>query len=345
MVKRILCGLTADEVLEMTEPFGFNSTHSVSITNNLYKRKISDYKHFVKLPNKLRDLLEEISVPGTYPPVSYEISIDRSVKYLFRTDAGMEFETVFIPEHNRNTVCVSSQSGCRMGCSFCATGNFGFRGNLTTGDIINQIISIPHSEKITHVVFMGMGEPMDNLESVLKACKILISEWGLSLGSKNITVSSVGKMPELEKFLHQSECNLAFSLYSPFTDERLNAIPSEKKNPASKILDILKGYPVRKKRRFSVAYVMIRGINDSDKHLEELKSILKDSALRVNLLPYHSALNNNHQSSTAEKMQYFKHSLTLSGISTSIRKSRGNDISAACGLLAIDLEAGKNRHP
>ena len=267
-----------------------------------------------------------------------EVSADKSVKYLFRTETGKEFETVYIPDNKRNTVCVSTQSGCRMGCSFCVTGRYGFRGNLTAGEIINQIIAIPQAKKVTHVVFMGMGEPMDNLENVLKACRIITAEWGLAISSRNVTVSTVGIMPGVEQFLHSSDCNLTLSLYSPFSEERKKIIPVENHYPVDKIIDLMKNFKVKKKRRLSLAYVMVKDLNDTDRHLEGLKAILKGSAIRVNLLPYHSVLNDQNCSSSDERMQFFKHNLIVSGISASIRKSRGTDISAACGLLATGFK-------
>jgi 23S rRNA (adenine2503-C2)-methyltransferase len=224
-----------------------------------------------------------------------------------------------------------------MGCSFCETAKYGFRGNLTAGEIINQIVAIPDADKVTHVVFMGMGEPMDNLENVLKACRIITAEWGMALSSRNVTVSTVGLMKEVEQFMLRSDCNLTLSLFSPFSDERKKYIPAENRNPVQKIVNAMQRFPVKKKRRLSLAYIMIEGLNDTDSHLEALKSILKGSSVRVNLLPYHSVGNDSNSSSSGERMQFFKHNLIISGVSASIRKSRGRDISAACGLLASGL--------
>ena len=252
-----------------------------------------------------------------------------------------------MPDKKRNTVCVSTQSGCRMGCPFCVTGRYGFHGNLSAGEIVNQVISIPEASKITHVVFMGMGEPMDNLENVLKACRILTAEWGLAISQRNITVSTVGITPGIKIFLESSECNLTLSLYSPFPDERKLVVPAETRYPVSEIINIMKNYPVKKKRRLSVAYVMIKELNDTDHHLEGLKALLKGSDIRVNLLPYHLVPGDNNTSSSAERIQFFKHNLVISGISASIRKSRGIDISAACGLLATGLtcrDSANGRH-
>jgi 23S rRNA (adenine2503-C2)-methyltransferase len=338
MIKKSLCGLTADEIFHLIEPYGFTYSHAVLIATGIYKKKANEISSIVKLPKKLRYELEAIANCGIFLPASLEVSADKTVKYLFRTETGKEFETVYIPDNKRNTVCVSTQSGCRMGCRFCVTARYGFHGNLSAGEIVNQIISIPDSEKVTHIVFMGMGEPMDNLENVLKACEILTAEWGLSISSRNITVSTVGITTGIERFLQRSDCNLTLSLYSPFHEERKIVIPTEKLYPAHTIIEIMKNYPVKKRRRLSLAYVMIKDLNDTDKHLEELKLILKGSSIRVNLLHYHSVRNDPNVSSTDERMQIFKHDLVMSGISASVRKSRGVDISAACGLLAAGLK-------
>jgi 23S rRNA (adenine2503-C2)-methyltransferase len=185
---------------------------------------------------------------------------------------------------------------------------------------------------------MGMGEPMDNLDNVIKACHIFSAEWGFALSRRNITVSTVGITPGIKKFLKLSDCNLTFSLHSPFADERRKVIPAEKKYPANEIIGIMKDFPVKRKRRLSVAYVMIREVNDTNKHFEGLKALLQESKIRINLLKYHSSPGDKNTSSSPERMQYFKHKLVTSGISASIRKSRGEDISAACGLLAAGLK-------
>jgi 23S rRNA (adenine2503-C2)-methyltransferase len=335
MIKTSLCGLTVNEIMVLA---GSDQSHAITIANCLYKKRIDDILLFPGIPKKLKESLNNTFYPGTHKPVDSKKSSDGSIKYLFRNEGGLEFETVYLPDNKRNTVCVSSQSGCRMGCPFCVTGKYGFRGNLSVQDIINQVISIPESGTITHVVFMGMGEPMDNIDNVLKACNILSAEWGLAISQKNITVSTVGITAGVEMFLTHSNCNLTLSLYSPFPEERYRAVPAEKKYPAGQIIDMMKNYPVLKKRRMSIAYVMISGINDTDRHLEGLISLLRQSKIRINLLPYHSIPDDENASSSVERMQHFKHQLVISGISASIRKSRGSDISAACGLLASGLK-------
>ena len=338
MVKTSICGMSADEIFNLISIWGFSYSHAVSISNSIYKKKATEISHFSKIPKKLKTQLAESSISGTFIPVLHEVSKDKTIKYLFRTDAGKEFETVYIPDGKRNTVCVSTQSGCRMGCPFCVTSGYGFRGHLSAGEIINQIISIPDAHKITHVVFMGMGEPMDNLGNVLKACEIITAEWGLSISPRNVTVSTIGIIPGVDRFLLESECNFTLSLHSPFPDERKLFVPAENHYPVNNVLKLMKNFPLNKKRRLSVAYVMIKDLNDTDRHLEELKKLLINTKIRVNLLPYHPAKENSGESSSSERMQYFKHNLVISGISASIRKSRGVDISAACGLLATGLK-------
>ena len=337
MIKKCLCGQTSEEIFNLISSSGFTHAHALSVSNSIYKRSAFEFEMIAGIPRSLRDKLSEIAFTGIFMPFASEISADQSVKYLFRSDEGKKFETVYIPETKRHTVCVSTQSGCRMGCSFCITGRYGFHGNLTPGEIINQIISLPFAHKITHVVFMGMGEPMDNLGNVLKACEIITAEWGLALSPRNVTVSTVGIMPGISKFLELSDCNLTLSLHSPFKEEREKIAPVEKLYPVRGIIDKMKVHPLKRKRRLSIAYIMIKDFNDSESHLEAIKSILKDSVIRINLLPFNNTGNELYCSSSDERMQYFKHSLIISGISASIRKSRGVDISAACGLLAKNL--------
>jgi 23S rRNA (adenine2503-C2)-methyltransferase len=184
---------------------------------------------------------------------------------------------------------------------------------------------------------MGMGEPLDNPDEVLKACEILTSGWGLAISPRNITVSTVGITPAIKRFLDESDCNLTLSLYSPFADERKAVVPAEKNYPAEEIVEMMRNFPLKRKRRLSVAYVMINGINDSARHLERLITLLRTTSIRVNLLPYHKVPGDINEPSPPDTMAYFKHALVTSGVSASVRRSRGADISAACGLLASGL--------
>lgn len=335
MIKRSLCGLTADEIMILAE---CNITQAKVVANYLYKRKIVDIMLVPNVSKRVKEELKKKSYPGIYGPVSSNISTDGTIKYLFRNESAQEFETVLLTDNKRTTVCVSSQSGCKMGCPFCVTGRYGFRGNLSVRDILTQILWLPGSEKVTHVVFMGMGEPMDNTDNVLKACNILSAEWGLALSPRNITVSTVGITPGIKRFLQESKCNITLSLYSPFPEERYRTVPAEKKYPAHEIIQMMKDNQSGWKRRMSVAYIMIMDTNDTDRHLEGLKVLLWGSGIRINLLPFHAIPGDDNISSSPERMHYFKHELVISGISASIRKSKGIDVSAACGLLASGLK-------
>jgi 23S rRNA (adenine2503-C2)-methyltransferase len=330
-----LCGLTVSEISDLAE---CNERHALAIANWLYKRKSDDFMLVRDLPRKVKEKLKETSFHGIYGPVSSIKSVDGTVKFLFRNEEDKEFETVLMTSPKRTTVCVSSQSGCRMGCPFCATGQYGFRGDLSVRDILTQILGPGIDGKVTHVVFMGMGEPMDNIENVLKACDILTAEWGMALSPRNITVSTVGITPGVVKFLDSCECNMALSLFSPFPEERIKSVPAEKKYPAREIIEVMKSARIFGKRRMSVAYIMIRDLNDTRRHLEGLKELLLNTGIRVNLLPYHSVPGDGNISSSPETMNHFKHELVISGISASIRKSSGADIFAACGLLASGLK-------
>jgi 23S rRNA (adenine2503-C2)-methyltransferase len=334
MKKENLCGLTCVEIMKITGE-ELPGKHALTIANSIYKKGAKSIKDITGIPKKTRLLLHENAEIEIAAPFASEVSADGSVKYLFNSK-GKRFESVFLPEKKRNTVCVSSQSGCRMGCPFCVTGKYGFHGNLTTAEIVSQVVALPEASGITHVVFMGMGEPMDNLDNVLKACEILTAEWGRALGRKHITVSTVGITPGIKRFLDESQCNLTLSLFSPFPEERRSILPAERKYPVNEIIEYLKRFTLVKKRRISLAYVMIAGINDSEDHLGSLKVLLAGSGIRVNLLPYHPSPNDANRSCSEERMNYFKHNLVISGISASVRKSRGSDISAACGLLASD---------
>lgn len=338
MNNNLFCGLIVSEISDFIVSHGFKRDHAFKIATSFYRKRVTDFLAISSIPLTLRKLLISNFSTGLFPPLASEISTDKTIKYLYRTDSLKEFETVYLPDIKRNTICVSTQAGCRIGCPFCLTGRYGFKGSLTAGEIINQIISLPGSSDITHVVFMGMGEPMDNIEEVLKACEIITSDWGLSISPRNVTVSTVGIFPGIKEFLKRSDCNLTLSLYSPFTDERAEVVPVEKIYPVHDIIEMMKMFPVRKKRRLSMAYVMIKNLNDTNKHLEGLKVLLSGTSIRINLLPYHRVNNDPNCSSSQERMQYFKHSLVNSGISASIRKSRGEDISAACGLLASGLK-------
>ncbi|HVN57293.1 MAG TPA: 23S rRNA (adenine(2503)-C(2))-methyltransferase RlmN [Bacteroidales bacterium] len=337
-MKAGFCGITPDELSIILGGESTGERYAMKIVTNFYRRRIHDFQDMTNIQKSLRTYLSGKFVSGLSSPLKSESSADMSVKYLFSCAGDRIHESVYIPEKGRITICVSTQSGCRMGCPFCVTGSMRFNGNLSAGEIVNQVISTPGSEGVTHVVFMGMGEPLDNTDEVIKACRILTAGWGLSLSPTHITVSTVGLTDGVRRFLNESDCNLTFSLLSPFSDERMSVVPAEKKWPSSEIIEMISAYPSPKKRRFTIGYLMMEGINDSDRHLAELIKIVKGTGMRVNILPYHRVDGNGPFPSGQARINLFRNILMQSGISASVRRSRGGDISAACGMLA-----GKNK--
>ncbi|MFN8208184.1 MAG: 23S rRNA (adenine(2503)-C(2))-methyltransferase RlmN [Bacteroidales bacterium] len=329
-----LIGITREELQELPAIEGLTAARRDRILYWLYKRRISNFKEMIDLPATLRKELASRYTPGFYPPQSTFHSSDGSKKYLF--DAGEKgiIETVFLPEARRKTLCVSVQAGCRMGCSFCSTGAGGYRGNLSTGEIINQFCSIPETGSLTHVVFMGMGEPFDNYENVIRAIRILTAEWGLALGAAHITVSTVGVLPYLKSFLADTRAHVAISLHSPFPEERKRWMPVENKFPVRDIVQFLSNIQLDKRRRISFEYAMVNGINDSQSHALALTELLNHQGFRINLIPFNPVPGLSWSPSDDATIRRFRDFLDRAGIPATIRKSRGADIGAACGLLA-----------
>jgi len=327
-----LAGLGLTETEELLAQSDIDRRYARRILYWIYKKGIRVFGEINDVPKDALSSLSDSFSTGLSEPVSTVVSSDGTVRYLFTTGNDLLHESVFIPEGKRETVCISVQSGCRMGCRFCATGQNGWKGNLTAGEIVNQVISLPH--KVTHVVLMGMGEPGDNIDEVIKALKVLTAEWGMAIGKSRVTVSTVGITPAVKRLLEETECNITLSLYSPFHEERRMAVPAETAWPYKETLDLMKTFRAGRNRRFTVAYIMIKGKNDTEEHLEELKRLLSGTGIRVNLLPYHQPGTDSDSSSDNETMMRFKHLLVTSGIGASVRKSRGLDIDAACGMLA-----------
>lgn len=339
-MKKPLLGRTLTELKEIVTTNGLPAFTAKQIANWLYVKRVKEINEMTNLSLKGRELLAENYVVGRQEPVWSVESVDGTKKYLFDTTYG-KIEAVYIPEEDRGTLCVSCQVGCKMNCLFCMTGKQGWSGNLTSNEIINQVISIPESEKLSNIVFMGMGEPFDNTLEVLRACEILTSEWGLAWSSRRITVSTIGLIPGMKQFLDRSNCHLAVSLHSPFSEERLKLMPTEKAFNISRVIDELRKHDWNGQRRVSFEYIVFEGINDMQRHASELVRILKGLNCRVNLIKFH-AINVEGvelRSPNQEKMIWFRDYLSSNGIICTIRRSRGEDIMAACGLLSSNFKA------
>ena len=329
-----LFGKTLEELQALSLNLGLPSYTGLQLAQWLYKKEVQSFDGMTNLSKKARALLGEGYDVGYRDPVTVQESVDGTRKYLFPAREGKFIETAYIPEGNRGTVCVSSQVGCKMGCLFCMTGKQGFQGNLTSGEILNQYRSIPEWKTITNLVYMGMGEPLDNLEEVLKSLEVLTSEWGFALSPRRITVSTIGLIPAMMEFLNKSLVHLAVSLHTPFDEERRQLMPVQQVYPLKEVLKEIKSWDFGRQRRVSFEYILFRDFNDSAAHVNELSRILHGIRCRINLIRFHPIPDTPLESPDEETMNRFKDKLNAKGITTTIRASRGQDIWAACGLLS-----------
>ena len=333
MEKEKLLGMTLDELKAVATEVGLPSFAAKQMAEWIYGKHVRSIDEMTNLSLKGRSALAEHYEIGCVPPCDIQHSIDGTAKYLFPTESGQKVECVFIPDGDRATLCVSSQVGCRMGCRFCMTGRQGFGGNLSVTDILNQVYSVPGSELLTNIVFMGQGEPLDNLDAVLKATKLLTDANGWAWSPKRITVSTVGVIKGVARFLSESDCHLAISLHNPFHEERLAMMPAEKANDTRELLELLSKQDWSHQRRLSFEYIVFGGLNDSERHAKELVRLLSPIECRVNLIRFHEIPDTPYKGASEEKMIWLRDYLTKHGITTTIRASRGQDIFAACGLL------------
>jgi len=347
--KKRLLGLTLAELKAVVGQLGMPAFMARQLAQWLYEKRVSNIDEMTNISKVNRQRLSEEYEVGLMAPTDCQRSKDGTVKYLFpvccdsiTTDGTERFvETVFIPDHERGTLCVSCQVGCKMNCLFCQTGKQGWHGNLSTADILNQICALPETEQLTNIVFMGQGEPMDNLDTVLCATEILTADWGFAWSPKRITVSSVGIRGKLKRFLDESNCHVAISMHSPLHEQRLSLMPAEKAMPIAETVALLKEYDFTHQRRCSFEYICFAGLNDSPMYAREILRLLDGLECRVNLIRFHEIPDVNLPSSDEKRMEALRDYLTNHGITTTIRASRGQDILAACGLL---FTAHHSRH-
>lgn len=332
--KQSLLGMTLNELKEAVRELRMPAFTGGQIARWLYVQHAHSIEEMTNLSKNNRARLAERYRIGCADPIDAQHSDDGTIKYLFPTVNGKFVETVYIPDNDRATLCVSCQVGCKMNCLFCQTGKQGFEGNLTTGDILNQVYSLPEREKLTNIVFMGQGEPMDNLENVLRATTILTADYGYAWSPKRITVSSVGIRGKLKRFLDESDCHVAISLHSPIAEQRAALMPAQKAMPITEVVDLLRTYDFAHQRRLSFEYIVFGGVNDSSAHAKAIVRLLKGVDCRINLIRFHPIPNIDLHGASDEKMEIFRDYLTAHGVFTTIRASRGQDIFAACGLLS-----------
>ena len=351
----VLLGKTLLELQAVAQEVGLPRFAGKQLAEWIYVRRATSFDEMTNISLKGREALKARYNIGRHAPVAEAISKDGTKKYLFRVSnsEAVYIESVYIPDDDRATLCVSTQAGCKMGCKFCMTGTLGFHGHLSAAEILNQIFSIPDSDKLTNIVYMGEGEPMDNLDNVLRSLEVMTAAWACAWSPKRITVSSVGLLQQpnskfkiqnsklLQRFIEESECHLAISLHNPFSIERQEIMPIEKVNPLNDVIALLKQYDWSHQRRVSFEYICWGGVNDTPKHANELLRLLKGLDCRINLIRFHAGVNQDFPGSNEQQMEWLRNYLTERGITTTIRRSRGEDILAACGMLVNALQSDK----
>ena len=332
--KKVLMGLTSAELKEIVRQLGMPAFTGGQIARWLYQQHVTSIDEMTNISKQNRERLKEQYTVGVMPPADCQCSQDGTAKYLFPTATGQCVETVYIPDGERATLCVSSQVGCKMNCLFCQTGKQGWEGDLTAADILNQIYGLPERDSLTNIVFMGQGEPMDNLDAVLRATQILTADDGFQWSPKRITVSSVGVKSKLKRFLDESPCHVAISMHNPLHEQRLALMPAERAMPIAEVLALLRQYDFTHQRRCSFEYICFGGLNDTLAHGREIVKLVSGLECRVNLIRFHQIPDVDLPGSDEQRMERLRDYLTQHGVFTTIRASRGEDIFAACGLLS-----------
>ena len=334
MEKKTLLGKTKAELQEVTDGLGLPRFTASQLSDWIYKKFVSDFSEMTNLSKTARELLLEKYVVGGIDHSGVQESKDGTKKYLFPSGGQNFIEAAYIPEEKRNTLCISTQAGCKMGCIFCMTGKQGFQANLSPGEIINQLWNLPERDRVSNLVFMGMGEPFDNMDNLMKSLEIITAPWGMEMSPKRITVSTIGIIPAMSRFIDESDCHLAISLHTPFEDERKELMPMENAYPLDEIFSLLKSYDFPRQRKISFEYIMFRGFNDTRRHVNELVRLMHGLKAKINLIRFHPVPGTTLEGSGDKAIHGFKDALNAKGVTCTIRASRGLDIAAACGLLS-----------
>lgn len=329
-----LLGMLPEELTQWAVALGLPRYAGKQLADWIYCKRVRTFEEMTNLSLKHRALLAQHATIGRVEPVTVAASKDGTRKYLFSTASGHFIETVLIPDHDRATLCISSQVGCKMNCLFCMTGKQGFNGNLTADEILNQLLSIPESREITNIVYMGMGEPLDNVDEVLRSIHCLTHPSALAMSPKRITLSSIGLEPGLTRFLEECSCNMAISLHNPLPEERKEIMPIERAMPLQRTIETLARYNFSGQRRLTFEYILFGALNDDEQHARALRRLVAPLDCHVNLIRYHKIPHVALATTDESRMEKFCEYLNKAGIPTTIRASRGEDIAAACGMLS-----------
>lgn len=333
-MKTNLFGLTPTKLKTVVSSLGLPTFTATQLAEWMYKKQVSGFADMTNLSKQAREKLESEYTVQLIPSTKVQISTDGTKKYLYPTQTAKFIEAAFIPDSDRATLCVSTQIGCKMGCLFCMTGKQGFQGNLSAGEILNQIQSLPEFDKLTNIVYMGMGEPLDNVVAVLDSIEIMTSEKGYGWSPKRITVSTIGIIPAMITFLEKSQAHLAVSLHSPFDTERQEIMPIQSVYPITEVIAEIRRWELGRQRRISFEYIMFKGVNDTARHANELVRLLNGIKCRINLIRFHPIPDTPLEGTSDAGIVEFQNRLKAKGLTVTIRASRGQDIFAACGLLS-----------
>ncbi len=333
-MKTNLFGLTPDQLKSVVSSLGLPAFTATQLADWMYKKRVVSFLEMSNLSKLSREKLEADYCVNLTPATKVETSQDGTKKYLYPTQTAKFIEAAYIPDNDRATLCVSTQIGCKMGCLFCMTGKQGFQGNLSAGEIVNQVQSLPEFEKLTNIVYMGMGEPMDNVEAVLNSIEIMTSDKGYGWSPKRITVSTIGIIPAMITFLEKCQAHLAVSLHSPFDAERQEIMPIQSVYPITEVISEIRRWDLGRQRRISFEYIMFKGVNDTPRHANELVRLLNGIKCRINLIRFHPIPDTPLEGTSDAGIVFFQNHLKAKGLTVTIRASRGEDIFAACGLLS-----------
>jgi 23S rRNA (adenine2503-C2)-methyltransferase len=347
--KTDLKNMTSGQLVRYVESLQQPSFRGEQILAWLYRPGITEFPQMTDLAKEFRALLEQRARISHFTDPVIEVSVDGSVKFGFRLEDDNFIESVLIPEGERNTLCVSSQVGCAMGCNFCQTGAMGFKRNLKPSEMVNQVCAVQDwlikegKKKLNNLVFMGLGEPLANMDNLLKALSILTEQKGLDFASRRITVSTCGMIPQMLEFGKKSDANLAISLHAVDDRTRNMLMPINKKYPIKDLLAACREYQMKKRQRIMFEYVLIDGINDADETAVQLAEMLRGIPCKINLLAMNEGEIAGFRSSSQDRILRFQDILRKRGYTVFLRQSRGADISAACGQLAGKLSEAEQK--
>jgi 23S rRNA (adenine2503-C2)-methyltransferase len=354
MSKVDLKNLTQEQLIAYVKELGLPLFRARQIFSWLYRPGITDFSQMTDINKELRATLAAKAEISRLEVARKEQSADGTIKFAFRLADGEIIESVLIPEEDRNTLCVSSQVGCAMGCDFCLTGGMGFKRNLAPAEIVNQICAVINEMPeemcsgdrkngcINNLVFMGMGEPLANFTNLITALDIIMDQRGLDFSGRKVTVSTCGIVPKMKELGEKTAVNLAVSLHSVNDEVRSRLMPINRKYPVDQLIQACRDFPIPRRRMIMFEYIMIKGLNDSDADARELALKLRDIKCKINLLPYNDCPGTAYQCPSRERTEAFQQILRKADYTVFIRSSRGSDISAACGQLAGKANAGKD---